>query len=309
MPDFGIMRGFGEKLFSDKLVAGQLPTKLGLIGSQSAFLLDSYQNAAVAYSLRKLRDNYTGSAIRVRRSSDNTESNIGFTNTGNLDTSSLTSFCSGTNGFVTTWYDQSGNARNATQTTAANQPQIVSSGSIELENTKPSVNFGTNANNWWMDLPSGALSASNLISYFQVARVNTFAGSNAAVFAPSTGNSQGIEILQHDVISTPSYMRLNNIAKNNSANPLWTNNAQGMFSFISNASSTAAWNNANSVTLSSTTPMGTLNFTGVYALGRYAGGSENVMSGEWQELVIYQIDQTSNRTGIQNNINTYYGIY
>lgn len=29
MPDFGIMRGFGEKLFGDKLVAGQLPTQLG----------------------------------------------------------------------------------------------------------------------------------------------------------------------------------------------------------------------------------------------------------------------------------------
>lgn len=35
MPDFGIMRGFGSKLFSDKLVAGQLPTQLGLIGSES----------------------------------------------------------------------------------------------------------------------------------------------------------------------------------------------------------------------------------------------------------------------------------
>ena len=33
MPDFGIFRGFNEKLFGDKLVAGQLPTQLGLIGS------------------------------------------------------------------------------------------------------------------------------------------------------------------------------------------------------------------------------------------------------------------------------------
>ena len=33
MPDFGIMRGFNEKVFGDKLVAGQLPTQLGLIGS------------------------------------------------------------------------------------------------------------------------------------------------------------------------------------------------------------------------------------------------------------------------------------
>jgi surface protein len=37
MPDFGIMRGFNEKLFGDKLVAGQLPTQLGLIGSQEVF--------------------------------------------------------------------------------------------------------------------------------------------------------------------------------------------------------------------------------------------------------------------------------
>ena len=37
MPDFGIFRGFNEKLFGDKLVAGQLPTQLGMIGSVSLF--------------------------------------------------------------------------------------------------------------------------------------------------------------------------------------------------------------------------------------------------------------------------------
>ena len=41
MPDFGIMRGFNEKLFGDKLVAGQLPTQLGLIGSQIALEFDA----------------------------------------------------------------------------------------------------------------------------------------------------------------------------------------------------------------------------------------------------------------------------
>jgi hypothetical protein len=40
MPDFGIMRGFNEKLLGDKLVAGQLPTQLGLIGS-SEFGIDA----------------------------------------------------------------------------------------------------------------------------------------------------------------------------------------------------------------------------------------------------------------------------
>jgi hypothetical protein len=54
-------------------------------------LLDLFPNAAVAYSLRKLRTAYTGSAIRVRRSSDNTEQDINFVG-GDLDTQSLLDF-------------------------------------------------------------------------------------------------------------------------------------------------------------------------------------------------------------------------
>jgi hypothetical protein len=96
-------------------------------------LLDTYSGAAAAYSLRLLRTAYTGDAIRVRRASDNTEQDIGFVD-NELDTSALTTFCSGTDGFVETWYDQSGNANNATQLTASNQPQIVSSGSVLTEN-------------------------------------------------------------------------------------------------------------------------------------------------------------------------------
>jgi len=41
MPDFGIFRGFNDKLFGDKLYAGQLPTQLGIIGSEEVFDTDS----------------------------------------------------------------------------------------------------------------------------------------------------------------------------------------------------------------------------------------------------------------------------
>jgi hypothetical protein len=40
MPDFGIFRGFNEKLFGDKMYAGQLPTQLGIIGSEEVFDTD-----------------------------------------------------------------------------------------------------------------------------------------------------------------------------------------------------------------------------------------------------------------------------
>lgn len=100
-------------------------------------LLDTYTGASVAYSLRKLRAAYTGNAIRVRRSSDNLEQDIAFI--GNvLDTVSLLTFCGAGNGFVTTWYDQSV-SNNLAQTTAINQPQIVSSGALITRGGKPYI--------------------------------------------------------------------------------------------------------------------------------------------------------------------------
>lgn len=110
-------------------------------------LLDSY-TAAVGYSLRKLRTAYSGSAVRVRRSSDNAEQDIGFAS-GRLDTASLLSFCGVGNGFVTTWYDQVGST-NATQTTAGSQPQIVDTGSLIVsEFSKPAIRI--------VDINAGAI--------------------------------------------------------------------------------------------------------------------------------------------------------
>jgi hypothetical protein len=47
--------------------------------------------------MRKINSGYTGSAIRVRRSGDNSEQNIGFTSNGDLDTTSLLSFVGSNN--------------------------------------------------------------------------------------------------------------------------------------------------------------------------------------------------------------------
>jgi hypothetical protein len=80
-------------------------------------------------SLRKMISTATV-AIRVRRSSDNTEQDIGFSG-NSLDTASLATFVGAGNGFVVTFYDQTGNGRNAVQATAAKQPRIVSSGTYD----------------------------------------------------------------------------------------------------------------------------------------------------------------------------------
>lgn len=94
-------------------------------------VLDVYTGAVVAFSLRRLSGAYSGAAVRVRRSSDNVEQDIGFDASGNLNESALTSFIGANSGFVTTWYDQSGASRDMTQSIAANQLRIVNNGSLE----------------------------------------------------------------------------------------------------------------------------------------------------------------------------------
>ena len=102
-------------------------------------LLDLFPNAAAAYSLRKLRAAYSGSAVRVRRSSDNTEQDIGFTTQGELDTTSLLSFVNEdvdvyTSDFISS-IDGWGNNN---MTLSSNQTIGGSSGWLECEATTDS---------------------------------------------------------------------------------------------------------------------------------------------------------------------------
>lgn len=154
-------------------------------------ILDNISTASTAaYSLRKLRAAYSGSAIRVRRSSDNVEADIGFTADGDLNQVALLAHCGANNGFVTTWYDQSGNARNVTQATAGSQPQIVTSGVVNLEGGKPSIAFdGVDDGlvNTAVGLPVGTNARSMNVVYTP----RTTAGSNGICGQGVSGASSG----------------------------------------------------------------------------------------------------------------------
>jgi len=119
-------------LFSATLFAQNNLDKVGLSGTAPS---------SAAYGLRLLSSSYSGNAIQVRRSSDNTTQSIGFTVNGDLDTNALKSFTGAGDAFISIWYDQSGNAKDLSQPTAIYQPAIVSSGIIYRENTKPFIRF------------------------------------------------------------------------------------------------------------------------------------------------------------------------
>lgn len=81
--------------------------------------------ASRIYSTKKRISSYSGSALRLRRSSDSAEQNIGFDVNGNLDSLAVNAFLGATQGFVTTWYDQSSSGLNATQATTNSQPELA----------------------------------------------------------------------------------------------------------------------------------------------------------------------------------------
>jgi hypothetical protein len=295
MPDFGIFRGFNDKLFGDKLYAGQLPTQLGLIGSENfgfIGLLDDYPNAAAAYSLRKLRIAYTGSAIRVRRASDNTEQNIGFVDNV-LDTSSLTSFCSGTNGFVTTWYDQSVNGYDATQSTAANQPQIVSGGSVILENGKPTIDHTST-----QELKISAdLNLLKIYSMFGVVKFDSYQkeifGSVTPGVQGSYGIYQDVNISYHAASSAFGFSNVG-FGLNFALLSIYRNNTQSISMYKNTSILGASFNIINNN-----------NF-----IFRSLSGEGNPVNldGKLSEAIIYATNEFSNQTGLENNIKTYYGL-
>ena len=245
-------------------------------------LLNEYPNAAAAYSLRLLSNTYTGSAIRVRRASDNTEQDIGFV-ANELDTSALTTFCSGTDGFVKTWYDQSGNARNATQTTAASQPQIVSSGSVILENGKP-ILIG-DSNNFY----SIALLFNTNYRTFAVLKNAGF----TALFG-SDNSADGTLLAQsgrttypYTATSTPNSVRAN-------SNSVTTLTRGNIFTLTTNQA--LLYDNVD------------YNFTSVNSIIGYNNGNSGLANYSLQELIIYTSSQT-NIIDIETNINDFYSIY
>ena len=136
-------------------------------------------SAAAAYSLRLLRTAYTGAAIRVRRSSDNVEADIGFKLYApelvpRLDEEALLAFTGVNSGFVAVWYDQSGSGRNSTQTTAANQPRIVNAGVMHTLNGRPTVDQVTI--NGRLNIPAFTGMTSTVVSavYAQATTNNAF---------------------------------------------------------------------------------------------------------------------------------------
>ena len=278
----------GTIMTYDSVVSGTKPVAVPL-------LLDSYPDAAAAYSLRKLRTDYTGPAIKVRRTVGTpSNTDIGFVD-DELDTASLLSFANGGDVFVAKWYDQSGNVNDVAQVSASAQPKIVSSGVVVTTSGNYAIDF------------SGAtktLVNATFNNSTQVSSVFTIVKSTS--LAPQV-ITDGVDLASRQVsgyyAGSPSVFAINKGVTIKSAVPINTNiNLLSTFFDVNSDLYLNGVQILNSVDAGSNTREG-------FTLGSALGSAASFEGSIFEVIVFDQQNKSSDRVGIETNINTHYTIY
>jgi len=269
-------------------------------GGATQGLINQYTGAAAAYSLRALNNTYFGPLIRVRRSSDNAEVNIYAKYDGTLDTYAMSTFCSGGNGFIVTWYDQSGNGRNLNQSNGSLQPTIVLSGAIMLKNNKPTIIF--DGSDDYLQSSSYTLSGATPLYIYMVSESTTVDGiyyfdgtaaNNRLGFYSNAANTR------YQVFTTSSVGGVN--LMDSLAGLKKSAGEQVLMTLVKNGSSSIIYQDGAPI---GTGTLTTDPFIGITLGARYNGVQNFVNS--MQEIILYNIDQQAVRPSIESNIDSYY---
>lgn len=275
----------------------------------AGLLLDIYSGAAAAYSLRQLRTAFTGDVILVRRSGDDAES--GFTSAEITDGTLAAWVTAGggtEDGFVKTWYDQSGNSNNAIQATAGNQPQIVAAGAVVTEGGKPAINFvdsSYGAIGHYLELDNWYAADTQTVWAFSV-YVLKQNGTYPYILGTGSGD-KGILLLHNGATRAARLgtARISGITTGNGT--ILDQNTQYIRSSMADRTSVSEWVNG---TISTTFADKDSDFD--MPVKTWIG-STNINSIlvdiNIQEIILYAFDKSSNRSDIETNINNHYGIY
>lgn len=272
-------------------------------------LLDLFPNAAVAYSLRRLSKNYAGSAIRVRRGSDSAEQDIGFVD-NELDTATLLSFVGASDGWVTTWYDQSGLGLDATQPTASVQPFIIEGGVLQLLNGKPCVRFVDNSGSAVLDRLNVPLFHTADVPY--LAYFATYGLNGAGYYPPIMYSANGDRGMGMFHLDSTRVLRVGTVRTggNHFANgSVLTLSQQYIITQTSNRTRVKAYIN-NALNINATES--DTNFImpdPTYFMGNNGGFPVIQNDNSISEFVAYARDVEAEISGINTNTNDFYGAY
>jgi len=288
--------------------------------------LDTYTGAAAAYSVRLLRTAYKtggGTIMRVRRASDNVEADVGFDSNNELGLTSPISNTSNaqsytdfadfvghtgtpTSAFLRNWYDQSGNAIDVGESTANNQPLIYDSSAIIADrlikdNGKPAISF--DGGNHQLQTTGFGTGTNRFITHVANVTGGGTGYENVWIFLESISTWTTGDFLQYFTSNPSTGSIFNSPVSARDISGSTAVNQQRLGTFEALTATSEFYINGSSQ------GSGTATITGLEDELSIANFSGNFALMKFQEMIIWNSDQSSNRTGIESNVNGHFQIY
>ena len=201
-------------------------------------------------------------------------------------------------GAVTTFYDQSGNGNNATNATSTEQPLVVSGGTLVEENGKAAIDFDGVDDYFSFTTPT-TLSD----EFFITTALNSNpSGTWGMLFNNQTLSTERVRLYDNGAIE----LRVNGTTYTYAS--AYTPNTQELLT-IQRDSADSLEIYVDGTSQGSNTEAA--DWTGIIG---YLGSNQSQASGQFftgtfQEIIVFNSDQSTNRTGIETNINDHFSIY
>jgi len=269
-----------------------------------AFLLDTYTGASAAYSVHKMSSTATN-CVTIQRASDNDTLVVGFSG-DDFDSASALAFVSGAdNGYVRTWWDQSGNGNHAVQSDTSLMPMIIRGGALITINSKAAVDFD-GVNDYLLDDGAAddiSTDYTKFVIHYGVQIVDDYFASMG-----STSSNQPINAFRHGSITSSGVFERSPTGTFEFYNVLFSTNVQELFSKKVGSSDHELFRNNVSVD-TDVTDIGSITVDRLSLGALFRSTPSNYAEATLQLMIMYPSDKSADISNINTAINNYYSIY
>jgi hypothetical protein len=309
-----ITRSSGENLVSACYTGGR--ANLRVNGSGTSVTSGTYSfNANTNFTIGNREDGaaaatFLAGSIKEIIAYNSDQTNNRFKIESNIN-NHHTIYTAAQNGFVNTWYDQSGNGFNAVADADANEPKIVNSGSLLTDGLKFSLGNNLKLSGTGLDIFKNTQYA----QVFYVIKINDTSTALTGFFEAQNNASQSRFLLRNSNATAGRISlggrRLDGDSFSSFQSNSGHSNAKIVLAGFINYSDEEAFIFKNGTQIGSNTSFLDAGRTSDtrstnIAIGR--ASANNTAEFDAEELIIFNISQAANQTAIETNMINHYGI-